>query len=103
MKAARATGPTVRLARPEEIAGAGALTAEAYLADSLLDEDDEYEAQLRDAARRSREAVLLVATVPCEESDGTETVVGTVTLAPYGTDYAEAAEPGELEVRMLAV
>ncbi|WP_034609369.1 GNAT family N-acetyltransferase [Cellulomonas sp. URHD0024] len=97
------TGPTVRLARADEIAGAGALTAEAYLADRLLDEDDEYEAQLRDAARRAREAILLVATVPCVESDGTATVVGTVTLARYGTDYAEIAEPGELEVRMLAV
>ncbi|WP_028047729.1 GNAT family N-acetyltransferase [Cellulomonas sp. URHE0023] len=103
MKAAQATGPTVRLARAEEIAGAGALTAEAYLADQLLDEDDEYEAQLRDASRRAREALLLVATVPCAESDGSETVVGTVTLAAFGTGYAEIAEPGELEVRMLAV
>jgi ribosomal protein S18 acetylase RimI-like enzyme len=103
VKVAPPTGPTVRLARAAEIAGAGALTAEAYLADRLLDEDDEYEAQLRDAARRAREAMLLVATVPCEDSDGSETVVGTVTLAPYGTDYAEVAEPGELEVRMLAV
>lgn len=97
------TGPTVRPARHDEIAGAGALTAEAYLADRLLDEDDEYEAQLRDATRRAREAMLLVATIPCEEADGSETVVGTVTLAPYGTEYAEIAEPGELEVRMLAV
>ena len=53
MKVAQATGPTVRLARAEEIAGAGALTAEAYLADRLLDEDDEYEAQLRDAIAAS--------------------------------------------------
>ena len=104
MKAiAAATGPTVRLARHDEAAGAGMLTAEAYLADRLLDEDDEYEAQLRDATRRAREAMLLVATVPCEDSDGSETVVGTVTLAPHGTAYAEIAEPGELEVRMLAV
>ncbi|WP_426594777.1 GNAT family N-acetyltransferase [Cellulomonas sp. McL0617] len=100
---AETTGPTVRLARNDEIAGAGALTAEAYLADRLLDEDDEYEAQLRDATRRARDAMLLVATVPCEDSDGSQTVVGTVTLAPYGTTYAEVAEPGELEVRMLAV
>lgn len=103
MKVARATGPTVRLARPEEIPGAGALTAEAYLADRLLDEDDEYEAQLRDASRRAREAILLVATVPNEDAADSHDVVGTVTLAPYGTSYAEVAEPGELEVRMLAV
>jgi ribosomal protein S18 acetylase RimI-like enzyme len=103
VKVARATGPTVRLARPEEVPGAGALTAEAYLADRLLDEDDEYEAQLRDASRRAREAMLLVATVPSEDPEGSPDVVGTVTLAPYGTSYAEVAEPGELEVRMLAV
>ncbi|MBB2921133.1 GNAT family N-acetyltransferase [Cellulomonas cellasea] len=30
-------------------------------------------------------------------------VVGTVTLAPAGTSYAEVAEPGEAEIRMLAV
>ncbi len=85
MKVARATGPTVRMARPDEIAAAGALTAEVYLADRLLDADDDYGTQLGDASRRAREAMLLVATLPCEESGGGETVVGTVTLAPYGT------------------
>ena len=97
MKVAEPTGPTVRVARGSEIADAGALTAEAYLADRLLDEDDEYEAHLRDATRRAREATLLVAV------DAGGVVVGSVTLAPYGTPYAEVAEPGELEVRMLAV
>lgn len=90
----------VRVARPEDHDQAGALTAEAYHADGLLATDPEYADELRDAARRAREAVLLVATVP---GDAGEVVLGTLTLAPYGTSYAEIAEPGELELRMLAV
>ena len=88
---------------------AGALTAEAYLADRLVDAGDAYADELRDAERRAREATLLVALIPPGEGDGANdrdddlVVVGTVTLAPYGTSYAEVAEPGELEIRMLAV
>lgn len=90
----------VRVARPEDLDQAGALTAEAYHADGLLALDEDYADELRDAARRAREAVLLVATVP---GGAGEVVLGTLTLAPYGTSYAEVAEPGELELRMLAV
>jgi ribosomal protein S18 acetylase RimI-like enzyme len=90
----------VRVARPEDHDQAGALTAEAYHADGLLVTDPEYADELRDATRRAREAVLLVATVPGAAG---EVVLGTLTLAPYGTSYAEIAEPGELELRMLAV
>ena len=70
---------------------------------------DAYADELRDAERRAREATLLVALLPPGEGDGATAgdddlvVVGTVTLAPYGTSYAEVAEPGELEIRMLAV
>ncbi len=99
-------GAVVRVARGRDVADAGALTAEAYLADRLLDPADEYAVELRDAERRAREATLLVAAVP-SGAPGADpddlVVVGTVTLAPYGTSYAEVAEPGELEVRMLAV
>jgi ribosomal protein S18 acetylase RimI-like enzyme len=35
--------------------------------------------------------------------DAPTALVGTVTLAPAGSSYAEVAEPGEFEVRMLAV
>lgn len=109
----------VRPALPEEHVQAGALTAEAYAADGLVDDADAYAAELRDAARRAREAVLLVATLPADPDPDAdldldldpvaasagrpEVVVGTITLAPYGTSYAEIAEPGELELRMLAV
>ncbi|AEI12909.1 GNAT family N-acetyltransferase [Cellulomonas gilvus] len=97
--------PRIGVATPEQVADAGALTAEAYLADRLLDRDDEYEVELRDAERRAREATLLVASVPVDPAapDGRHAVVGTITLAPYGSSYAEIAEPGELELRMLAV
>ena len=103
------SGAVVRVAAGPQVADAGALTAEAYLADRLVDAGDSYADELRDAERRAREATLLVALVPPGEGDGANdrdddlVVVGTVTLAPYGTSYAEVAEPGELEVRMLAV
>lgn len=98
--------PVVRPVRGErEVTDVGALTAEAYHADGLLDEDDGYAAELADAARRAREATLLVAVVP-RHATGTpddDVVVGSLTLAPYGSSYAEVAGPDELELRMLAV
>lgn len=95
---------TVRRAQSAaEIEAAGALTAEAYLADRLIEPTHEYLAELNDAHRRSREAILLVATVPAAREGEPEVVLGTITMAPYGTSYAEVAEPGELELRMLAV
>jgi len=96
-----ADAPVIEVATGDQIADAGALTAEAYLADRLLLDDDPYELELRDAARRAREATLLVATVG--GTGDQRVVVGTLTLAPYGTSYAEIAQPGELELRMLAV
>jgi hypothetical protein len=56
----------VRAAEPAEYADAGRVTAEAYHADDLLRRTDglidlDYEAQLTEASRRAREAVLLVA------------------------------------------
>lgn len=137
---------TIRVAASDdEVAAAGALAAEAYHADHIIDDGDEYLDELADAARRAREATLLVALVPTAQvgTDGwadeeveepvpadvlahagahaapprsavrwrrrrraslaDETVVGTVTLAPAGTSYAEVANAGEVEVRMLAV
>ncbi len=108
------TGVVVRVAQGRQIDDAGALTAEAYLADRLIDASDAYAQELQDAQRRAREATLLVALAPAGPggastsgadagSTDDRVVVGTVTLAPYGTSYAEVAEPGELEIRMLAV
>ncbi|CAN5248921.1 hypothetical protein BH11ACT1_BH11ACT1_10550 [soil metagenome] len=92
----------VRVAGSEaEITAAGALTAEAYHADRLIDDGDEYRDELLDSAHRAAEAILVVALL---HMDGVEpVVVGTVTLAPQSSSYAEVAEPGEVEIRMLAV
>ncbi|PVU83689.1 N-acetyltransferase [Cellulomonas sp. WB94] len=93
----------VRVAQSDaEVTAAGALTAEAYHADRLIDDGDEYRAELLDARRRADEATLLVAVLTPEPGHDA-VVVGTVTLAPVGTSYAEIAEPGEVEIRMLAV
>ncbi|MGH3518958.1 MAG: GNAT family N-acetyltransferase [Haloechinothrix sp.] len=87
---------SVRIARPNEIERAGEIVAEAYLADGLLANAGDYEDHLRDAGDRAANAELLVAV----DSDGT--VLGSVTVAPHGTKYAEVARQGELEFRMLA-
>ncbi|NLE70985.1 MAG: GNAT family N-acetyltransferase [Actinomycetales bacterium] len=87
---------TVRVAEPDDLERVGELTAQAYLTDALVDPDHWYVGELRDAARRAREATVLVAV------DG-DRVVGTITLAPAGSPYAEIAQQGEMELRMLAV
>ena len=93
----------VRAARPEEYAEIGALTAEAYLADGLLSAhdrpvEDSYEAKLRDAARRAREAELWVAV----DDDGA--VLGTVTWCPVGSPWRQLAlGEHQAEFRMLSV
>lgn len=86
----------VRPARPEEYAAAGELVAATYVAEGHTDPVSPYVAELRDAARRATEAVLLVA-----EVDGR--VAGTVTYAPPGSPWAEVAGADEGEFRMLAV
>ncbi len=99
----------IRVATDDDVAAAGALTAQAYQTDGLLPDGDDYVDELVDAARRAREASLLVALTPtdgagedADDGDG-PALVGTLTLAPAGTSYAEIAEPGEVEIRMLAV
>ena len=99
----------IRVATDDDVAAAGALTAQAYHSDGLIDDGDDYVDELMDAVRRAREASLLVALTPSDERvEGDEdedapSLVGTLTLAPAGTSYAEIAEPGEVELRMLAV
>jgi predicted N-acetyltransferase YhbS len=93
----------VRPARPEEFAAVGALTANAYRVDGLLDAhddpvDDSYELQLLDAARRAREAELWVAA----DADGT--ILGTVTWCPVGSPWRQLAwADTQAEFRMLSV
>lgn len=87
----------VDLVRPEEHARVGELCVDAYRSAAILAQDDGgYAATLRDVAHRAAETVVLVA------REGGR-VLGTVTLAPPGSGYADIAAGDELEVRMLAV
>ena len=92
----------VRPARPEEYAEAGRVTAEGYHVDQLLsghgESDTGYEARLRDAGQRAREAELLVAV----DDDGE--LLGTVTWCRPGSPWRELAEREDQgEFRMLSV
>ncbi|HWS57420.1 MAG TPA: GNAT family N-acetyltransferase [Actinotalea sp.] len=86
----------VRPARAADLDRVGELTAHAYLADDLLTHDDDYLHELRDAVRRADEATVLVAV------EGGR-VLGSITLAAPGTEFAEIARADERELRMLAV
>ncbi|CRK58899.1 FIG01201438: hypothetical protein [Alloactinosynnema sp. L-07] len=88
----------IRPARAAELSEVGALTIDAYRADGYLGPDSTgYAESLADATSRMRAAELLVAV------DGVGALVGTVTIALPGTEYAEISRDGELEFRMLAV
>jgi GNAT superfamily N-acetyltransferase len=65
--------------------------------------DDPYLAVLRDARPRAEHADLLVAVRPRGAGSGDGAVLGTVTLAVHGGEYADIARPGEGEFRTLAV
>lgn len=94
---------TVRLRRAHggDAPALGALVADVYVADGFVPPTSPYVAELRDAAHRVAQAHVLVATAPA--ADGSDDVVGTITLAVAGTPYAEIARDGEAELRMLAV
>jgi ribosomal protein S18 acetylase RimI-like enzyme len=88
----------VREARPDEHERLGEIVVDAYRALGAL-EGGGYVAELRDVARRAREAAVLAAI------DGTTGVpIGCVTYVPGPeSPWAELLEPGEAGVRMLAV
>jgi len=97
-------GPTaVRRATDADLGQVGQVTAHAYVADGLVEADHWYVDELRDAAARAEAATLLVAVARDAAGAPTERVVGTITLAPPGSPYAEIARDGEVELRMLAV
>jgi ribosomal protein S18 acetylase RimI-like enzyme len=85
---------TVRPAHTSELADIGELTLEAYA--EFMVTDDGYAHQLRDAVTRAREAELYVALLD-------DALAGTVTFCPQGSPWGELAQPGEGELRMLAV
>lgn len=88
---------TIRPATEADLAAIGAITVEAYRVDGFVGDHDDYATTLADSATRFRDAELLVAV------DSADEVLGSVTVVPPGTPYAEISEPGEVEFRMLSV
>lgn len=86
----------IRRAREGDLEAAGEVTVEAFVGDGHTKPGTEYVPLLRDARRRAEQAELLVAV------DGGR-VLGCVTFAAGGTEWADVAEPHEGEIRMLAV
>ncbi|HJD80432.1 N-acetyltransferase [Kitasatospora aureofaciens] len=87
----------IRHALPQDLEEAGRITVDAFVGDGFTDPAGRYVALLRDAGRRSREAELLVAVDAADER-----VLGCVTFAVGGTEWADIATPREGEIRMLA-
>ncbi len=85
----------IRRARPAELTTLGELTVAAY-AQFTTGPADHYVAELRDVARRAREAEVWVA------ADG-DTLLGCVTYCPPGSRWREISAAHEGEFRMLAV
>lgn len=87
---------SVRRAAESELADVGRITVEAYRDDGFLAEDHDYLDELADAGIRARDAEVWVAV----DDSG---VLGSVTFCPVGSPFAEVAEAGEGEFRMLGV
>lgn len=85
---------TVAEIRPDQYDAVGELTAGVYRGEGFSSED--YEPALRDVASRAGSATVMVA-----ERDGE--LVGAVTVATRGGQWAEQAVPGEAVLRMLVV
>lgn len=90
---------TIRPANPGEFDRLGEIVVEAYKRIGALESDDEYVPELRDVARRAREAVVLAAV-----DDTSGTPLGCVTYVPDASNpWAEHLREGEASIRMLAV
>lgn len=85
----------VRTATPSDLAAVADLTAGVYRGEGFSSAD--YEPQLRDVASRATTATVLVA----EDEDAR--LMGAVTVATRGGEWAEQSAPGEAVVRMLVV
>jgi ribosomal protein S18 acetylase RimI-like enzyme len=85
---------SIRRVRPAEYDDVGELTARVYRDGGFG--SPSYQPALRNAASRDASAEVLVA-----DLDGR--VVGAVTIATRGGEWAERSGPGEAEIRMLVV
>ncbi|WP_205739682.1 GNAT family N-acetyltransferase [Georgenia sp. SYP-B2076] len=91
------TRMSVETARTEDFARVGEICVAAYHEAGVLENPaDGYAGTMRDVADRAANAVVLVVRAGRE-------VLGTVTLAAAGSEYADLARGDELELRMLAV
>ena len=86
----------IRPAAPNEYDLIGDLSVASYSAGGHLHPEDDYAATLRDVRARASQTDVLVAVREGE-------IVGTVTICPIGSDYAEVGRNGESEFRFLAV
>jgi ribosomal protein S18 acetylase RimI-like enzyme len=88
----------IRPAEPAEYDAVGDLCSRAYWAGGgmVAGDSDRYDTVLRNVADRAAHAPVLVAL-----RDGD--LVGTATLTPPGTPFAEISRAGEMEFRFLAV
>ena len=84
----------VRNALPSELDAVGDLVADLYLTEGWAG-TEEYAAELRDARTRAEHADVLVAVLDGE-------LVASVTVVLRGGPYAEASDPDESVIRMLA-
>ena len=92
----RTSDVVVRAAAASELDLVGEMCVASYAAGGHLDPDDDYAKTLRDARARAHSAEVLVA-----ERDGD--IVGTVTICPPGSPFAEVGMGAESEFRFLAV
>lgn len=96
-------GFTVRVAHPDELVRAGEIARDAYLVDDLIRGDNDYADLLVDAPNRARVPGVEVLVAVGTEGDQAGVVAGTITVAEAGSEFADIAEEGELELRMLGV
>lgn len=87
---------TIRPADPADYDAVSDLTVVAYVGGGYVADASGYVERLRDTATRAAQAEVVVA-----EWEGE--IVGSVTIAEADSPFADVANPGELEFRMLAV
>jgi GNAT superfamily N-acetyltransferase len=86
----------VRPATTDELSMVGELCVIAYVAGGHLSPGDDYSRTLQDARTRAESTEILVAVRE-------DRIVGTVTICPIDSPYAEVGRSGESEFRFLAV
>lgn len=87
----------IELATPQDYQRVGELTTSSYFAAGHFDSPDhEYLKFVQKVAERAEQTEIYVARRDAQ-------ILGSMTLIQVGSDYADIARPGELEIRMLSV